>query len=81
MLGQPDYNIADLFSQLGLANDEASIEKFIKEHKLDNSERLIDAKFWTDKQRAFLREEWERDAVWIEVIDELNALLHDPDIS
>lgn len=76
MLGQTDYVMADLFAQLGLDNDEASIEKFIKEHQLDHSQRLIDADFWTDKQRAFLQEEWERDAVWVEIIDELNALLH-----
>ncbi|MBW4964577.1 DUF2789 family protein, partial [Sulfitobacter sp. CW3] len=31
--------------------------------------------FWTDSQKAFLREEILDDADWAEVVDELNVLL------
>lgn len=76
MLGEPDYTINDLFAQLGLESSDEAIEKFIETHQLDKDEELIDADFWNDKQRMFLKEEWKLDAVWVEVIDELNVRLH-----
>jgi hypothetical protein len=37
--------------------------------------KLADAFFWTDSQKAFLREEILEDADWAEVVDELNLML------
>jgi len=44
--------------------------------KLAKEEELIDAHIWNDNQRAFLKEEWFKDAAWVETIDELNVRLH-----
>ncbi|WP_019672244.1 DUF2789 domain-containing protein [Psychrobacter lutiphocae] len=76
MLGEPEYTMNELFAQLGLDSSDAAIDKFISEHQLGRDDNLKDAEFWTDSQRAFLQEEWKRDAVWVEVIDELNVRLH-----
>ena len=69
----------DLFVQLGLPADEASIRRFITRHRpLADSLRLPDAPFWTDAQAAFLREAWRADAEWTQVVDTLNAQLRAP---
>ena len=73
----PTHSINNLFTQLGLASDEASIAKFIKTHRaLASDVVLSEASFWTPAQAAFLREEILKDADWAEVIDRLNAELH-----
>ena len=36
---------------------------------------LADAFFWTEGQKAFLREQILEDADWAEVVDELNLML------
>ncbi|PNK61289.1 DUF2789 domain-containing protein [Psychrobacter sp. FDAARGOS_221] len=77
MLGEPEYTMNDLFAQLGLDSSDEAIEQFISEHKLGQDDNLVEADFWNDSQRAFLQEEWKLDAVWVEVIDELNARLHE----
>lgn len=76
MLGEPEYSLNELFAQLGLDSSDEAIDKFISEHKLNKDQSLIDADFWTDSQRAFLKEEWKRDAAWVEIIDDLNVRLH-----
>ena len=76
MLGEPEYSLNELFAQLGLDSSDEAIDKFISEHKLNKDQSLIDADFWTDLQRAFLKEEWKRDAAWVEIIDDLNVRLH-----
>ncbi|EGK09467.1 DUF2789 domain-containing protein [Psychrobacter sanguinis] len=76
MLGEPVYTLNELFAQLGLDSSDEAIDKFISEHKLNKDQSLIDADFWTDSQRAFLKEEWKRDAAWVEIIDDLNVRLH-----
>lgn len=71
------HTINDLFAQLGLASDEASIAHFIQTHRaLMSNVVLSEAAFWTPAQATFLREEILRDADWAEVIDQLNAALH-----
>ena len=66
-----------LFAQLGLPNDDASIEGFIQSHSPQHADRpLWEESFWTPAQAQFLKECWEEDAAWAEVADELNALLH-----
>lgn len=76
MLGEQNYTLNDLFIQLGLDSSDEAIDQFIADNQLDENTNLKDAKVWTEKQRAFLQEEWKRDAVWVEVIDELNVRMH-----
>lgn len=76
MLGEQNYTLNDLFIQLGLDSSDEAIDQFIADNQLDEDTNLKDAKVWTEKQRAFLQEEWKRDAVWVEVIDELNVRMH-----
>ena len=71
------HPFSELFAQLGLPNDEASIRAFIAEHgPLPDDMRLEEAPFWTDSQAQLLREERIEDADWIVVIDQLNVALH-----
>jgi hypothetical protein len=71
------HSLNNLFAQLGLPSDQATIEHFIKTHSpLATNILLPDAPFWTPAQASFLREEILNDADWAEVIDQLNAKLH-----
>jgi hypothetical protein len=72
---QHTHEFSDLFSQLGLANNEAAMQKFCAEHKINEDELLPDAKFWSPAQAQFLREQWHQDSDWIVVIDQLNTTL------
>jgi Protein of unknown function (DUF2789) len=73
----PIHNINNLFAQLGLPSDQASIEQFIKTHSpLPAGVILTEAPFWSAAQASFLREELLNDADWAEVIDELSTHLH-----
>lgn len=72
----PNHAFADLFAQLGLPNDNASIRRFIDTHRpLPAATELADAPFWNPAQAAFLREELREDADWAELVDQLNAAL------
>ena len=74
---QPVHSFTQLFAQLGLPSDEASIRHFIGRNcPLDEHLDLADATCWTPAQAAFLREEIGEDADWAEVVDELNLRLH-----
>ena len=67
----------ELFAQLGLANDNASIQQFIATHSpLPDGMRLEEAPFWTPAQAQLLREERLDDADWAMVVDRLNVALH-----
>lgn len=66
----------DLFAQLGLPNDEDDVQQFIARHRpIPEATALPDAAFWTPAQTQFLREQWQRDAEWAEVVDQLNIAL------
>ena len=68
------HSMTNLFAQLGLPSDEAGVETFIAAHRpLKNDVALYRAPFWSDAQRAFLKEEIIEDADWSAVIDELNG--------
>ena len=70
------HDLADLFAQLGLANEPAAIDAFIAAHRpLPPGVRLAEAPFWSPTQSAFLAEQLQSDADWTEVIDELNSEL------
>lgn len=69
-----NHKLTDLFRQLGLADDHASIASFIAGHRpLAGSTPLADASFWSPAQAAFLREEIAEDADWAELVDQLDA--------
>lgn len=71
------HTLSDLFAQLGLDADDASIERFIATHRpLPPTMALADAPFWTPSQAKFLREELWEDADWAVLVDQLNARLH-----
>lgn len=76
MLGESEYNMNELFAQLGLDSSDEAIDSFVENNKLVKEEKLIEAAVWNDNQRAFLQEEWNKDAAWVEVIDDLNVRMH-----
>lgn len=74
---QTIHPFSELFAQLGLASDEASIRAFIAEHApLPDTTRLEEAPFWSPAQAQLLREERIDDADWAMVVDQLNLALH-----
>lgn len=76
-MDQTVHSFSELFAQLGLASDEASIRAFIAEHApLPDDMRLDEAPFWSDAQSQLLREERVDDADWAPVVDQLNLALH-----
>ena len=74
----PIHPFSEIFKQLGLSDDPVEIERFITTHSpLDNDVKLVDAPFWSDSQRAFLKENYIADSDWIVMIDQLNVALHE----
>ena len=71
-----NHSMRNLFDQLGLPSEASAIEKFIKSNQLAANVRLEDAPCWSESQLHFFQEERGQDAVWVEQIDELDALLH-----
>lgn len=70
------HKLGDLFRQLGLPDDPASIESFLAAHRpLPRGVALADAPFWTPAQAQFLREEISDDADWAELVDTVASLL------
>ncbi len=70
------HTMNTLFSQLGLPDDEASIKAFILEHHhLNQNVRIDKAPFWTTVQARFLREAYQDDSDWVEIVDSLDAQL------
>ena len=69
------HDMAALFAQLGLASDDISQQRFIRDHPIDRHTQLPDAPFWTPPQARFLREELTEDADWAELVDQLNLRL------
>ncbi|MCO4203462.1 MULTISPECIES: DUF2789 domain-containing protein [Aeromonas] len=69
------HDMTALFAQLGLANDDISLHRFIREHPLDNQTLLPDATFWTASQAGFLRDALWHDSDWAEAIDQLDVML------
>lgn len=71
------HPFSELFAQLGLPDDHASIQQFIAIHSpLPDGMRLEEAPFWTPAQAQLLREERLDDADWAMVVDRLNVALH-----
>ncbi len=68
-------DLTHLFAQLGLDPQQVAIDHFIANHRLAPQQALEEAPFWTPAQRAFLKEEKQQDAEWVETIDMLDTLL------
>lgn len=65
-----------LFAQLGLPDDDKSINRFVAEHRpLSPDVSLEKAPWWSPAQSSFLSEALEFDSDWAEVADSLNTLL------
>jgi hypothetical protein len=65
-----------LFQQLGLPSEDEQIEAFIDKHSLGHSERIEQASFWTPAQAGFIKESYDQDSDWTELIDHLDTQLH-----
>lgn len=70
------HQFHDLFEQLGLPSDEASVRQFCAEHSLREGEKLSEAEFWSEAQRQFIKDALIADADWVLTIDQLNTALH-----
>jgi hypothetical protein len=70
------HDVSGLFDQLGLPSAPEQIDGFIASHRpLSEEIALPDAPFWSAAQSDFLRSEWDKDAAWVEAIDQLNTRL------
>lgn len=66
----------ELFAQLGLPCDAASIAQFVQAHSpLHGAVGLPDADFWSPAQAAFLRESLLQDNGWAQQVDALSQAL------
>lgn len=75
MLAESEYTMNNLFAQLGLDSSGDAINEFIEKNQLAEGESLKESKIWNDSQRTFLQEEWDKNSMWTQVIDDLNLLL------
>jgi hypothetical protein len=70
------HHFSELFAQLGLSHDQASIQSFIANHApIPADVRIEDAAFWTSAQAQMLREDLIEDADWAELVDQLSVAL------
>jgi hypothetical protein len=75
----PAKSMTDLFDQLGLPSDEASIQLFLSQH--DGVCRhcgLVQAPIWSESQRSFLQEAVAQDSEWSMMAEALMAALSRP---
>ena len=71
------HTMANLFAQLGKANDTMSISRFIETHRAMSGEvQLHEAEFWNQSQASFLKTAITDDADWAGVAENLNSELH-----
>ena len=76
MMDTQTHNLSTLFAQLGLPEDPAGIDSFIREHPLPPDMLVADAPFWNQTQAKFLRDALREDSDWAEMVDELNVRVH-----
>lgn len=75
-MNMPPQGFTELFAQLGLPSDEASIHAFLLANAhLPDAVRLEEAPCWTPSQARLLRESLAQDADWAPVVDRLNVAL------
>ena len=72
------HTMQALFAQLGLADDEASIQAFICSHRpLPLGTRIHVASFWTPSQSALIKEKLKEDGDWSQLVDSLDSQLRE----
>ena len=72
-----NHEFHELFEQLGLPSSEPEIRAFIDRHRpLPGDVKITEAPFWTDAQKALLKELLLEDADWAVPVDQLNVALH-----
>jgi len=72
-----NHEFYELFEQLGLPSSEKDIHAFIDDHRpLPGDVKVTEAPFWTDAQKALLKELLLDDADWAVAVDQLNVALH-----
>lgn len=77
-MNSPIHGFSELFSQLGLPSDKASVDKFVISHRpLASDVKLAEAPFWNESQASFLKNQLAHDADWSMVIDTLDARLRE----
>ncbi len=70
------HTLSDLFAQLGLPSDEASIRTFIATHAPSAAQcSLADVAVWSPAQAKFLREAIAADADWAIPAEQLSQAL------
>jgi len=70
------HPLHELFNQLGLPSDKASIEGFLSQYRpLAAETRLAEAPFWSAQQAQFLCESVRDDADWAPIVDQLDVML------
>ena len=72
------HELHHLFDQLGLPSEDIDIDTFLAGHFLRDHERIFDANFFSEQQRAFLKEGWKADSDWCVPIDQLDLRLRQP---
>ncbi len=78
-MSEVTVRMTNLFLQLGLDETPEGIAHFISEHRLAPQVNLLDADFWNDGQRQFLKEKLHSDGEWALVVDQLNEALRTPE--
>jgi hypothetical protein len=72
----PIHSIVSLFDQLGLNSTEEGVNNFInKNGKLSGNIELHKADFWNTSQANFLKQALDEDADWVEIVNQLDAML------
>lgn len=72
---QHTHTLSSLFDQLGLDNEDASIDQFITLHKpIAGDIELHKAKFWNSSQSSFLKQMKDEDADWSGIVDQLDVM-------
>ena len=72
----PIHNLTSLFDQLGLGSSKEDIKEFINKNKpLAGRLKLHKADMWNASQASFLKQVKEQDADWVEIVDQLDAML------
>ena len=72
----PIHSIASLFDQLGLDSTEKSIKNFIEKNGLLSDDVALHmASFWSASQASFLKQELDKDADWVEIVNQLDVML------
>lgn len=72
----PLHSIVSLFDQLGLNSTEEGVNNFInKNGKLLGNIELHKADFWNTSQANFLKQALDEDADWVEIVNQLDAML------